>query len=124
MFIPGYLDQFDPDFVICVRDLVAFCMTLESERVSHLPLGSEAKAGYVIAIRDILTECHRLNTEYKSIDFQKELSKEPEEENSWKIDALLETMQKNKESSHTIQKEDFLSKLNELLMELRKLNGK
>lgn len=124
MFIPGYLDQFDPEFSVCVRDLVAFCMTLEKEAISSLPLGSEAKAGYIIAIRDILTECHRMNTEYKSIDFQKELSKEPEEENSWKIDALLETMQKNKESSHTIQKEDFLSKLNELLIELRKLNDK
>lgn len=124
MFTPGYLDQFDPDFAVCVRDLVAFCMTLESERVSHLPLGSEAKAGYVIAIRDILTECHRLNTEYKSIDFQKELSKEPEEENSWKIDALLETMQKNKESSPNVSKEDLILKLDELIKAMRRLHDK
>ena len=120
----NYLDQFDPEFSVCVRDLVAFCMTLEKEAISSLPLGSEAKAGYIIAIRDILTECHRMNAEYKSIDFQKELSKEPEDNDSWKIDDLLETMQKNKESSHATPKEDFLSKLNELLIELRKLNGK
>ena len=119
----NYLDQFDPEFAICVRDLVAFCMTLEKEAISGLPLGSEAKAGYIIAIRDILTECHRMNTEYRSIDFQKELSKEPEENDSWKIDDLLETMQKNKEPTLSISKEDFLSKLNELLIELRKLNG-
>ena len=120
----NYLDQFDPEFSVCVRDLVAFCMTLEKEAVSSLPLGSEAKAGYIIAIRDILTECHRMNAEYKSIDFQKELSKEPEDNDSWKIDDLLETVQKSKESSHATPKEDFLSKLNELLIELRKLNGK
>ena len=119
----NYLDQFDPEFSVCVRDLVAFCMTLEKEAVSSLPLGSEAKAGYIIAIRDILTECHRMNAEYKSIDFQKELSKEPEDNDSWKIDDLLETMQKNKEQTLSVSKEDFLSKLNELLIELRKLNG-
>ena len=120
----NYLDQFDPEFSVCVRDLVAFCMTLEKEAISSLPLGSEAKAGYIIAIRDILTECHRMNAEYKSIDFQKELSKEPEDNDSWKIDDLLETMQKNKEQTLSVSKEDFLSKLNELLIELRKLNGK
>ena len=120
----NYLDQFDPEFSVCVRDLVAFCMTLEKEAISSLPLGSEAKAGYIIAIRDILTECHRMNAEYKSIDFQKELSKEPEDNDSWKIDDLLETMQKNKEPTLSVSKEDFLSKLNELLIELRKLNGK
>ncbi len=120
----NYLDQFDPEFSVCVRDLVAFCMTLEKEAISSLPLGSEAKAGYIIAIRDILTECHRMNAEYKSIDFQKELSKEPEDNDSWKIDDLLETMQKNKEQTLSVSKEDFISKLNELLIELRKLNGK
>ena len=120
----NYLDQFDPEFSVCVRDLVAFCMTLEKEAISSLPLGSEAKAGYIIAIRDILTECHRMNTEYRSIDFQNELSKEPEDNDSWKIDDLLETMQKNKEPTLSVSKEDFLSKLNELLIELRKLNGK
>ena len=118
------LDQFDPEFSVCVRDLVAFCMTLEKEAISSLPLGSEAKAGYIIAIRDILTECHRMNTEYRSIDFQNELSKEPEDNDSWKIDDLLETMQKNKEQTLSVSKEDFISKLNELLIELRKLNGK
>ena len=120
----NYLDQFDPEFSVCVRDLVAFCMMLEKEAISSLPLGSEAKAGYIIAIRDILTECHRMNTEYRSIDFQNELSKEPEDNDSWKIDDLLEIMQKNKEPTHSVSKEDFLSKLNELLIELRKINGK
>ena len=123
MFIPGYLDQFDPDFVICVRDLVAFCMTLESERVSHLPLGSEAKAGYVIAIRDILTECHRLNTEYKSIDFQKELETGPGEHDVWKIDDLLEKMN-SKESSPTVSREDLILKLDELIKAMRRLHDK
>ena len=123
MFIPGYLDQFDPDFVICVRDLVAFCMTLESERVSHLPLGSEAKAGYVIAIRDILTECHRMNTEYKSIDFQKELETGPGEHDVWKIDDLLEKMN-SKESSPTVSREDLILKLDELIKAMRRLHDK
>ena len=123
MFTPGYLDQFDPDFAVCVRDLVAFCMTLESERVSHLPLGSEAKAGYVIAIRDILTECHRMNTEYKSIDFQKELETGPGEHDVWKIDDLLEKMN-SKESSSTVSREDLILKLDELIKAMRRLHDK
>lgn len=128
-----YSDQFDPGLVMCVGDLVSFCMMLEKEALHSLPLGSEVKAGYAIAIRDIVMECHRMNTEYKSIDFQRELSKNASEEDShgdvsaWSMEDLNSLIGENRkvsEKSHTPAelgntKEEILHKLEALLKQLR-----